>query len=382
MRDILTIMKKELKRFFTDKRMLLSLILPGVVIYFVYSLMGNFMGEAFMPSQEYKYKIGVNEVSEDITEVFDLTGFEYETETVKTVNEGKEKVKNSQIDAFVFCERNSGGDIVSVEIFYNSTSVESSNFYNACYSIFYAKSVEIKEVFKLNAFGDTYDLATVEDLSKMLFTMLIPFLMLIFLYSGAMAVATESIAGEKERGTIATLLVTPVKRSYIALGKVFALSLTATVSAVVSFLGVILSLPKLLSGAGDELVVTAVYGLKEYLGLFIVIILTVVLFTVMLSIISTISKSVKEASSLAVPVMVLVMVVGISGFLMGTGNAKPSYLCLIPIYNAVQCMGEILSTGISILSLVFTLVSNLIFIALGILLLTKLFSNEKVMFNK
>ena len=112
------------------------------------------------------------------------------------------------------------------------------------------------------------------------------------------------------------------------------------------------------------------------------IILTVVLFTVMLSIISTVSKSVKEASSLAVPVMVLVMVVGISGFLMGTGNAKPSYLFLIPIYNAVQCMGEILSTGISPLSLVFTLVSNLAFIALGILLLTKLFSNEKVMFNK
>ena len=41
MRDILTIMKKELKRFFTDKRMLLSLILPGVVIYFVYSLGGK-----------------------------------------------------------------------------------------------------------------------------------------------------------------------------------------------------------------------------------------------------------------------------------------------------------------------------------------------------
>ena len=43
MRNVLTIFLKELKRVFTDKRMLISLFLPGVLIYFVYTLMGTVM---------------------------------------------------------------------------------------------------------------------------------------------------------------------------------------------------------------------------------------------------------------------------------------------------------------------------------------------------
>lgn len=48
MKNVWIIMKKELTRFFTDKRMLLSLILPAIVIYAVYSLMGNFMSNQMM----------------------------------------------------------------------------------------------------------------------------------------------------------------------------------------------------------------------------------------------------------------------------------------------------------------------------------------------
>ncbi len=51
------------------------------------------------------------------------------------------------------------------------------------------------------------------------FAMLLPMLIIMFLFSGAMSIGPDSIAGEKERGTIATLLVTPVKRFEIAIGK-------------------------------------------------------------------------------------------------------------------------------------------------------------------
>ena len=51
--------------------------------------------------------------------------------------------------------------------------------------------------------------------TKML-SMLVPLLMFALLASACMAVAPESIAGEKERGTMATMLITPVKRWQIA----------------------------------------------------------------------------------------------------------------------------------------------------------------------
>jgi ABC-type Na+ efflux pump permease subunit len=61
--------------------------------------------------------------------------------------------------------------------------------------------------------------------------MILPFLILSFLFSGCLAVTPESIAGEKERGTIATLLVTPIKRRELAIGKIISLSILATLAA-------------------------------------------------------------------------------------------------------------------------------------------------------
>lgn len=72
----------------------------------------------------------------------------------------------------------------------------------------------------------------------MIFSSMLPMLLMIFLFTGCMSVAPESIAGEKERGTIATLLVTPVKRSHIAIGKIIALSIIALLSGISSTLGI------------------------------------------------------------------------------------------------------------------------------------------------
>lgn len=384
MRNVLIIMKKELKRFFTDKRMLLSLFLPGVILYIIYSLMGNFIGGAFSTEDDYKYKIGINVQAEQYTDVvFDYLESErkilYEKTIVEDLDEAKQKVDQKELDIFVYYTPAQGENRAAYEIIYNSTVTESATIYSTFSAVLY--SMSSTPVFDVTP----SDLATDEDVSMMMITMMLPFLMLVFLFSGCMAVSTESIAGEKERGTIATLLITPIKRSHIALGKVFALSITSLVSSIVSFVCLILSLPNLMSGAagmaGEEMGFRLGYGVPEYLGLLLIIMLTVILFTVLLSIISTFAKSIKEASSYAVPVMVVVMVIGISGMLMGGGEINP-VTCLIPIYNTVACMGSILSYSFNPLCLLFTVVSNVVVIGLGILLLAKMFNSERIMFNK
>jgi sodium transport system permease protein len=221
-----------------------------------------------------------------------------------------------------------------------------------------------------------YDLATEDDTSIQFITSLLPFLLLTFLFSGAMSVAAESIAGEKERGTFATLLITPTKKSEIALGKIIALSIITLVSAASSFTGLMLSLPKLMGGN----VSMAMYGFGTYALLFIVIISTVLIYVVILSIISAYAKSIKEASSLAVPLMLVNMLVGISSML---GMANESlYMYFIPIYNSVQSITGILSLEIDMINLTITILMNLLVVGLGVLGLTKMFNSEKIMFNK
>ena len=50
---IITIMKKELARFFGDKRMVFSILMPGILIYIMYSFMGTAMGDAFGVDEDY-----------------------------------------------------------------------------------------------------------------------------------------------------------------------------------------------------------------------------------------------------------------------------------------------------------------------------------------
>ena len=57
MKNVLTIIKKELRRFFTDRRMLLSLILPGLIIFLIYSVMGEFIEKQSTVAEDYKYEI-------------------------------------------------------------------------------------------------------------------------------------------------------------------------------------------------------------------------------------------------------------------------------------------------------------------------------------
>ena len=94
-------------------------------------------------------------------------------------------------------------------------------------------------------------------------------LLLIFVISGAMSITPESVAGEKERGTIATILVTPVRRSYVAIGKILALSAFSLIGATSSFLGTVLSLPKLMGLPDVNLF--DLYSFGDVFGMFLLL---------------------------------------------------------------------------------------------------------------
>jgi sodium transport system permease protein len=222
-----------------------------------------------------------------------------------------------------------------------------------------------------------YDLATEEDMSVKIIGMILPFILITFLFSGAMGICSESIAGEKERGTIATLLVTPIRRRDLVIGKVAALGITSMTSAFVSFIGLILSIPKL---AGTDFSFSA-YGFGALVLLFFVVIITALLFTTLLTIISTYAKSVKEASGLAVPLMMVVMLSGMTGMMSGGANTN-LFMYLIPVYNSIQSLTGILNQSFNVWASIITLASNAVYISLGVYLLTKMFNSEKVMFSK
>ncbi len=368
MKNLLTIIKKELRRFFTDKRMMLALLLPGILVFVLYSIMGDVM-DNLTSDDEHVYQLRIE--NEPVGYHF-LAGDNYvyledsEDSFITMVEE--EKLDIYVVFAADWSELLENGEKPNVTIYFNNASVPSSNLY-LTYTSF------LEEMTKTYTLTPT-DLAAEEDISMLLLTNLLPFLLISFLFSGSIAVAPESIAGEKERGTMASLLITPVKRSTIALGKIIALSIVALVSAASSFIGIVFSLGNL-TGTSVSL---SMYGVGTYFSLFATLLSTILVFIVLISLISAFSKSIKEASSLSTPLVILIMALGIS-MMFGAAATNP-WLYLIPVFNSLNVLLTLFSGKFAALPFILTLVSNLMVTILGVFLLTRMFNSERIMFRK
>lgn len=383
MNKIFTIVKKELKRYFTDKRTLISLFLPGLLIFFIYTFMGNIMTSRFNGEDNHLYIVDAINLPDTYNNIFDDFGKNIKLrKNEKTIDEAKELLKDESIDLLVvfpedFLDKISASEKPEVNVFYNTNLESSTLLYNYTLEKLYEKSVNVEIVYFVNSDLNTnYDLGIHEegDSTKMFIQMMMPFLLVIFLFSGCMAISTEAIAGEKERGTIYTLLVTPTKRSEIAIGKILALSIVSLVSASVSFLGTILSLPKLMGT--DTSIALSMYGFGSYIAIFLIILVTVILFTSVLLLISAYAKSIKEAGQLALVLMIPTMLVGVTSML---GSNEHLWASFIPIYNSITTMSKIFGGNIDYLGFILTVATNLLVVGIVIYLLTKMFNSEKIM---
>ena len=383
MNKIFTIVKKELKRYFTDKRTLISLFLPGILIFFIYSFMGNIMTSRFNGEDNHLYVVYTENLPEAYNNMFNEFGNNVRVKNnEKTIDEAKSSLQNDEIDLVVvfpndFENKINNGEKPNVEVFYTTNMETSLNLYNYTINKLGETAFNIEVVYFVNGDLNTnYDLAIHEegDSTKMFIQMMMPFLLVIFLFSGCMAISTEAIAGEKERGTIYTLLVTPTKRSEIAIGKILALSIVGLVSASVSFIGTILSLPKLMGG--ETSLALSMYGFGSYIAIFLIILVTVILFTSVLLLISAYAKSIKEAGQLALVLMIPTMLVGVTSML---GSNEHLWASFIPIYNSITTMSKIFGGNIDYLGFILTVATNLLVVGIVIYLLTKMFNSEKIM---
>ena len=389
---IMTIAKKELFRFFGDRRMVLTtLILPGLLIYIMYTFMGSAINNMYTVDEDYTMQVSAVNLPASMRTLFESASMEIADITDEQAGLCRESLAEKQLDLLILFpadfseamagyEISSGSQAPNIEIYYNSSSTNSAAAYSTAVQILDGYEAALANKFDINRGNSTFDLASEKDTAGSIFSSMLPLLLLIFLFSGCMAVATESIAGEKERGTIATMFITPVKRRDIAIGKIAALAVIALLSGASSALGTILSLPKLMGAAADSISVS-VYTATDYLLLGLIILSTVLVLVTLISLVSAFSKTIKEAQTLVMPLMIVVMAVGITAMFGGGAKSELPY-DLIPLYNSVQCMVGIFSFEAVSQHIAVTLASNLFFTALGVFALAKIFNSEKIIFSK
>ena len=398
MKNMLTVMKKELRRFLGDRRMLATLILPSILIYIVYSLMGSAFSDAMGGTENAEYRVLTHNLSDTVDTITKQSGLNITYYTCPDCTEEHtpeaiaESINEGGYHAYLVFPENFDQSIVTydpasglpapeVRIYYNSSDADSATAYSSLLALMGTLESALANRFDVNMSPNVaFDVATEEDVTGMLFSSLMPMLLVVLMFSSCMAMTAESIAGEKERGTIATLLITPIKRSELALGKIAALSIMSLLGGLCSFVGVLLALPKLMGGEAMDAVDTSVYTMGDYAMILCVILSTILVFVSLIATLSALANSVKEASTLISPLMLVVTVIGVSG--MFTGGAQNPALFIIPIYNSVQCISGVFSMSYEPIQIILTVVSNLAVAGVFAVVLTRMFNSERVMFKK
>lgn len=215
----------------------------------------------------------------------------------------------------------------------------------------------------------------------------VPYMIVILCFSGAMYPAMDLTAGEKERGTMETLLCAPVNRINIVLGKFF-MVLTAsatTVALTVVMMGASAFVAPMVFGGGGGGAAGAGGGMQMLidpvglLGVFAMVVPVAVLFAAVELTIALFAKSFKEAQSLVSPLMIVIIIPTAMGMLPGIElSAKTA---LIPILNLSLVCKEMLSGTWSwgYIALIFG--SSAVYASIALWLCVKMFNREDVIFR-
>lgn len=214
---------------------------------------------------------------------------------------------------------------------------------------------------------------------------LVPYFVILLCLTGAMYPAMDLTAGEKERGTMETLLCSPVSRIHLVVGK-FLMVLTASLAtAVLSISSMAFSF-----GMGKKLLLGMAHGaadaalqititVKSVLLVFVMVLPLAVLFSAALLAISLLAKSFKEAQSYISPLMIVVVLPAVAALLPGVElNAA---LSLVPVLNTSLVSKEIVTGTYHWKYLALIFASSCIYAAAALALAVRLFQREDVLFR-
>ncbi len=394
--NTLTIIRKEFARFFGDRQLMFTtLIMPGLLIYIIYSFMGSGLSKMATEGADEQVTLRVENLPASIAPLMEgipatvtlqqaFSQEEIDKLESKDLNEVLVRFPKAFDEQVATYDPQSGVAAPNVEIYYNSANNASMRVYHILEASLSAYENQLSNRFDINRADSeeiTFDKASSDEMLGNILSKLIPMLILMLLFSGVMAIAPSSIAGEKERGTIATLLVTPLRRNELALGKVVSLSGIALLSGLSSFIGIVLSLPKMIQAdkAGVEMGLN--YTGADYTVLLLIILSSVLIMASAVSLLSALAKDVKNAGTMITPFMLVVMFCGLMPMFQ-TGASQNLIAYLIPFYNSIQVMTSVFAHEMKWIPVIVTLAANVVYTGVAVWGLARMFNSEKVMFSK
>ena len=379
--NLWNILKKELRELFRDKKSLaMMLIIPIFIPLIMIGMSALFEMQTNRDIEEYN-KIGfAYELSEEEKEIAKQMNIEI-------VNGSEEELRqrydNGEIDLYITKDGNKyiinsdGSDNSSyaknmMESYFNTYKQYLQGEYLAennidSNQVFNIITVE-ENVFEQENFFGNY----IKNYAFLFIIMAITV--------SATYPATDTTAGEKERGTLETLLTFPIKSKDIIVGKFLAVSISSIVTGIISFILAIVAL--LLAQnmfsiyEGTDIMFSAS---SMIFGIVVIIAYSFFISGLCISIAST-SKTFKEAQSALTPLTFISFFPSFIVFMVGLQTTP--ILSIIPFLNFTMIFTDIAAGNINLLNIALMAISTIIYITLIFTYIIKQYKTEKVLFSK
>ncbi len=379
--NLWNILKKELREMFRDKKSLsMMLIIPIFIPLIMLGMSALFEMQSERDIKEYN-KIGfAYNLSPEEKSLAKKMNIEITEDSEKNL---KEKYKNGEINLYVTKNANtytlnidsSDNSVYAkslVEQYYNSyktylqqnyltqNNIDASNVLNII-------TIEEKLIEQDNYFAD--------------FIKNYAFLFVIMAITvSATYPATDTTAGEKERGTLETLLTFPIKSKDIILGKFLSVTISSIITGIISFILAIISL----------IIAQNTFSIYEGLNIMFTPITMIIAFIIIvvysffisglcISIAST-CKTFKEAQSALTPLTFISLFPGMIAFMISVNTT--TLLSAIPFLNYSLIFTDINAGNINYLNIVIMIISSFIYIAIVLNYIIKQYKSEKILFSK
>ena len=372
---VFAVFRKDMRRFLTDIRMLGALFLPGIIIFAFYMILGDVidnLATSTTVDPTYSYKIAINEDGKDKGLENALLGYFALTEQADPeityypdtqLDEVNEQLNDQSLDVVVQLtfQGDDNNTLKDAKVFYNSSKAESENLYSII--------IVALDSYKTYTVEST-NLGETSALQQSVMSFVLPMITVSLLYSSVLSLCPEAIAGEKERGTLLSVLSTPITPTEFATGKLMALSLLAIISGSFNALCTILATPQIMGN------VTMNLSFGGYLLYFLTVLSLLLLFVSAATLISALAKSTKEATSYLGPGVAVIMIAAIVPSIVDC-SALP--FAFIPFLNTCACMQMISAASFSLLYFGMAVLTNLVFTGIFIFLTAKAFRSERIM---
>lgn len=398
---VMTIFKKEMTDTLRDRRTLIfMLLIPIVAIPVLMMGASKLMVSQITKAREEVSKIviqGEEFLPDELRENFaHASGLEILEMSPEEEKKAKEKLKQGEIQAFVVVPKEFRSQIeleqpTAVEIFYDEAEIKSSFAKEKIEDIFddFKEKVVLrrlaqrhlpKEMLKPFAVR-TENVAPMQKIVGKELGVILPYLIIIMCFMGAMYPAIDLAAGEKERGTLETLLISPATRGEFVIGKYLVVMLTGVVAAFLSLGSLVFSLNYMVEDLvrGMAQMFSFAVNLETVALIFLTIVPLAGIFAGVLLSVSIFARSFKEAQSY---VTALNMAVIFPAFVSLLPGIELGYgMSMIPVVNASLIIKEAISGSIEWQYVLVAVGANAVVAVLALLFSRQWFEKESVIFR-